>query len=136
MLLAVLSLLASGVVPSAYADAKASIGVVSGAFTAVGLDLSSAPVAVAWTMPVDGDSEFTDRLFGETHPENSIQSGSQLIAEGTAPPAETRSEARVPEPSTLALLGSGMIAMARVARFKWRFRVKAARISQALPGEA
>ena len=88
-------------------------------------------------MPVGGDSEFTDRLLGETHLENSTQNQPQFIMDGAAPPAETPSEARVPEPSTLALLGSGIIALARAARSKWRFRMKAAaRFSPALPGEA
>jgi PEP-CTERM motif len=126
-LMAMLSLMASvtllGASPSASAS-RHTAGTLEEAFADDSGDGLPAHIIADWTMSlVDDNPEFTGRLLGDSRADNSAPNEYLYVSEGTAPPApETPSEARVPEPTTLALLGSGMIAMARAMRRKWSFR--------------
>jgi len=141
-LVAMLSLMASvallGASPRASASPRTAT-TIEEAFADVGRDASPAQVAAGWKMTsADHDPGFTERLLGDDRAGSSAPNENIYVAEGTAPPApETPSEARVPEPTTLALLVSGMIAMARAARRKWSLhRTHARRIGRALTEEA
>ncbi len=126
-MMAMLSLVASVAFLGARQRANASphaASAVDQAFFKVGRDPSPALVAADWTITsLDGGSGFTERLLGDSAADHSAPTQYVYVAEGTAPSVpETPSGARVPEPTTLALLGSGMIAMARAMRRKWSFR--------------
>lgn len=139
-LMAMLSLIVSIALLGASPRASASPHAAT-ALDQASVDVSQEPspvlVAADWMMAlVDDGPGFTERLLGDSRADSSAPNEFVSLAEGTAPP-QTPSEARVPEPTTLALLGSGMIAMARAARRKWSFRrTHACRIGRALTEEA
>jgi PEP-CTERM motif len=141
-LMAMLSLAASVALLGAGQTASASPHAATAldqASVDVSQDPSSGTIATDWTMTsLDDAAGFTERLLGDGRADRCAPNEYVFVSEGTVPPApETPSEARVPEPTTLALLGSGMIAMARAARRKWSFRrMHASRIGRALTEEA
>ena len=75
-------------------------------------------VASSWAA-----NEFTETILGEDRVRSEFPEELSSLAEiDVSPPDETRREARVPEPATLALVGSSLIALANAARRKSRKR--------------
>ena len=84
--------------------------------------------------------EFTQAVMGDNRLRTELSEGSAFLSEVVvAPVDQTPSEGKVPEPATLVLLGSGLIAVASASRRKrpwWKFgRVSAARIRYRLAQE-
>jgi len=79
-----------------------------------------ADVPVAWAVnEFSGTREFTEAVVGEDRLRTKFPEGSGPVAElASLPPAETPSDGRVPEPTTLVLVGTGLIAITSAARRK------------------
>ena len=92
--------------PRANASPHAA-GTVDQAFLDIHQDSFPRVLAADWTVTLlDDDPGFTERLLGDGRADDSAPNEYVYVSEGTAPPTpETPSEARVPEPTTLALLG-------------------------------
>jgi hypothetical protein len=98
-----------------------------GTFTGMSSNDFPAPTASPWTAKsTDDEPGFTELVLGDTHTQDFSHEEHAFPADGSAPPPQAPSEAKVPESSTLYLLGSGMIALAGAARRKWSFRTKSA----------
>jgi len=94
------------------ASDESRVAVVSGEFFA--------DVPAAWAVnEFSGAREFTEAAVGEDRLRTKFPGGSGSVAElAPLPLAETPSDGRVPEPTTLALVGTGLIAIASAARRK------------------
>jgi len=89
--------------------------------------------AVAENSPAPTDKHF---LPSEPSEDAGIAwNATDLSDAGSLVPEQIPSPARVPEPSTLALLGTGLIAVARAARMKWHARREVKRHPFRLAGE-
>ena len=67
-----------------------------------------------------GAGEFTEAMLGDDRAQSGLPVGSDLLSEAArAPVDETPSGEKIPEPTTLVLVGTGLIAVACASRRKW-----------------
>ena len=71
---------------------------------------------------VDAKGEFTDTLLSRNDSAEDVPDGAVFLEAVVLPPNQARSEARVPEPTTLVLLGTGLMGIAKISRSKLRTR--------------